>query len=422
MRPIVTTFHDGLRLVVIPVPESPTVTALVLVGAGSKYEQKSENGISHFLEHMCFKGTVKRPRSIDISRELDSVGAQYNAFTSQEFTGYYAKAAYAQAGMVIDVVADIYNNSTFPVAEIEKEKGVIIEEINMYQDLPQRHVHDVFMDLLYGDQPAGWNIAGTKETVSSFSRNDFISYHEKHYVSGSTVVVVSGKVDPADISTMVRDAFSGIRAGSQSAKLTVVENQHSPGIRLVHRASDQVHMVVGVRSFGVHDKRNSALKVLTAILGGGMSSRLFEKLRNELGLCYYVSASADGYSDHGSLDVSAGVDVKRAPLAVEAICHELQLLTKDRVADTEMKKARDYLIGSLFISLETSEALADYYGYNEILGRPRKTPEEVALEISSVTADDVLSVARDIVRPDRLNLALVGPCTDEQVFSAVLKV
>ncbi len=190
---------NGLRVVTVPMKDNPTVTVLVLVEAGSKYEEKKSNGISHFLEHMCFKGTIKRPKAIDISKELDSLGSQYNAFTAQEYTGYYAKSDARHFRQIFNIVSDIYLNSTFPEAEIEKEKGVIIEEINMYEDVPQRHVQDLFMKLLYGDQPAGWNIAGEKKNILNMKRDNFVNYHKKHYLPEATVLIVAGQVAEKEV-------------------------------------------------------------------------------------------------------------------------------------------------------------------------------------------------------------------------------
>src|ERR1035437_9929142 len=200
--------HNGLRVITVPMKDNPTVTVLVLVEAGSKYEEKKVNGISHFLEHMCFKGTIKRPKAMDISKELDALGSQYNAFTAQEYTGYYAKSDSRHFKQIFDVVSDIYLNSTFPDTEMQKEKGVIIEEINMYEDMPQRHVQDLMMQLLYGDQPAGWNIAGEKKNILNMKRNDFVNYKKQHYLPEATVLIVAGAVTEKQVMREVKKIFS----------------------------------------------------------------------------------------------------------------------------------------------------------------------------------------------------------------------
>ena len=223
---------NGLRLITVPMKDNPTVTVMVLVEAGSKYETKKINGVSHFLEHMCFKGTTKRPKAVDIVRELDGVGSQYNAFTAQEMTGYYAKSDRKHFGKILDVVSDIYLHSTFPEAELEKEKGVIIEEIRMYQDMPTRHIHDVLMELLYGDQPAGWDIAVSEATVRSTTRESMVAYREKHYVSGATSVVVAGNIDEAEVASKVEQSFVRMPSGKKHQKTAVKEAQREPRIAI----------------------------------------------------------------------------------------------------------------------------------------------------------------------------------------------
>ena len=220
--------HNGLRVITIPMKDNPTATVLVLVEAGSKYENKKVNGISHFLEHMCFKGTVKRPKAVDISKELDALGSQYNAFTAQEYTGYYAKSDAKHFKQILDVVSDVYLNSTFPEIEMQKEKGVIIEEINMYEDMPNRHVQDLLMKLLYGDQPAGWNIAGEKQNVLNMKREDFVLYHQQHYLPEATVLVVAGQVTAKQVSKEVNRIFGKLPPGRKVGKLKVKEKQKSP--------------------------------------------------------------------------------------------------------------------------------------------------------------------------------------------------
>jgi len=223
-----TIFKNGLRLITVPMKDTGTVTVFVLVEAGSKYESKKESGLSHFLEHMCFKGTQKRPQAIDISRELDSLGAQSNAFTSEEYTGYYAKGAAKHFSKLFDIVSEIYLNSTLPAAGLEKEKGVIIEELNMYEDMPQRHVHDLFMQLLYGDQPAGWSIVGTKESIRSFTQQDFITYKKNHYVPKATAIVVAGNIDQKKVTQITEKIFGKLLPEKKKTKIKDIDVQKNP--------------------------------------------------------------------------------------------------------------------------------------------------------------------------------------------------
>lgn len=415
-----TTLKNGLRIITVPMKESTAVTVLVAVEAGSKYETKDINGLSHFLEHMCFKGTKRRVSSNEISRELDSIGAQYNAFTGQELTGYYAKVHPGHFDKALDIIADMYLHPTLPAEEIEKEKGVIVEEINMYEDLPQRHVHDVFMDLMYGDQPAGWSIAGPKEIVKGMTRDHFVNYRDRHYVAKSTIIIVSGKFNEKNAIKDIEKAFVGIQTKSKPKKLPVKEDQDSPRIKLYIKPTDQVHAVIGVRTFGIKDKRNPTLQVLQGVLGAGMSSRLFQKLRDEMGICYYVKTNAEEFTDHGFLSISTGVDIKRAPQAIEAVCSELKRLKTELVSKEELTKVKDCLVGNMYLSLETSDSLGEFYGIQEILQGKIKTVEEMERSIRRVTAKQIKDLASQIIVDKNLNLAVVSSVTDENVFKKVL--
>ena len=420
MTPKKTTLPNGLRIITVPIKDAPTVTMLVTVEAGSKYETKNIIGLSHFLEHMCFKGTTKRPNAIDISRELDSIGAHYNASTSQEFTGYYAKSHPKHISKLVDVISDMYLNPIFDEKEIEKEKGVIVQEILMYEDMPHRHVHDVFLDLLYGDQPAGWNIAGTPELVKSFSRDNFLDYRREHYVASGTIVVVAGNFDEDVLLAEIEKAFSSISAGTKQGKVSVGETQKMPAIKFIQKDTDQTHLILGVRSFGANDKRLPAMNVLNSVLSGGMSARLFQKLRDEMGICYYVRAGSDEYTDHGYLAVSAGVDSNRINEAVGAIMAELRRFKTEPVAVDELAKAKDQIVGSLYLGLESSDAIADFASFQEVVRGEIKTPEEYAEEISAVSAAEVTALANQIFIDEHLNLAIISKKVDEAALSSAL--
>lgn len=395
--------------------DNPSVTILVMVEAGSKYETKKNNGISHFLEHMVFKGTTKRPKAIDISKGLDGIGAHYNAFTSQEFTGYYAKADTRHTDTILDVVSDMYNNPLFDAKEMEKEKGVIVEEIRMYQDLPQRHVHDLFMELLYGDQPAGWNVAGTEANVKFFKHEDLVSYRKEHYVSGSTTVIAAGSFDEAKMIEKIEKAFAGISDDSNKAKLKVVESQKVPRNKTAFKETDQTHLVIGVRTFPILDKRIPTMQVLATILGGGMSSRLFSKMRDQLGICYYIKTAHDPFTDHGVLTVSAGVDNSRVKEAIKGILSECARLKDELISEAELKKAKDYIAGTTMLELETSDARAEFYGVQEVMKKFIEKPEDMIKAVNKVTARDVRKLAKEIFVNERLNMAVIGRAKEEEL-------
>ncbi len=416
------TLSNGLRVIAVPQKDSLAATVLVLVEAGSKYETKDINGLSHFLEHMCFKGTKKRPRAIDITRELDSIGAEYNAFTSQEWTGYYAKSQSHELDTVIDVISDMYINPTFEAAEIEKEKGVIIEEINMYEDTPQRRVQEIFMHLLYGDQPAGWDIGGRKEVIRAMTRDHFIKYRSKHYLADSTAVIVAGAFDEKTIFKKIEHAFKNIAVGKKDGKVKVHESQKEPAVSVKFKETDQSHLIVGFRAFDTYDKRRAALELLSTVLGGGMSSRLFQKVREELGAAYYVKAGADLFTDHGFFSIAAGVEHSKLEIVIKAILHECKNMSELLITEKELEEAKDQLAGRMVLGLETSDELAMYYGGQEVIKEALKSPEDYLKEIKKVTREDIQKVAKFIFQNNKLNLALIGPAKDGEKIKPLLNI
>lgn len=411
---------NGLRVITIHMKDTPTVTVLTMVEAGSKYEAKEKNGISHFLEHMVFKGTEKRPTAFAISKELDSLGSHYNAFTSEEYTGYYAKSAPKHVSTLLDVVSDLYLNPAFDEKEMEKEKGVIIEEINMYKDLPHRHVQELFMHLLYGDQPAGWSITGPREVIQKMKREDFVNYRAKHYVAEATTVIVAGNFDEKQVMKQIKEKFAGISTKKKDKKLKVKEAQTAPQILVESRPTDQSHIVLGVRGFPVGSPHNATIRMLNSVLGAGMSSRLFQKLREEMGVGYYVRSSYDTYTDHGVFSVSIGADISRVEEVITAIIAELKRFTTELVSKEELLKTQEYLIGMMFLGLESSDSLAEFYGYQEVLRQKLKTPQEIIKEIRSVTPEKIKAMAKKIFVEKNLNLAIVGPVKDEAKLKALL--
>lgn len=416
-----TVLPNGLRIITAPGKDSATATALVLVETGSKYEDKRINGLSHFLEHMCFKGTTNRPTAMDITKELDGLGAQSSAFTSQEFTGYWAKAQKGNLSQLIDIVSDIYLHPLFDQNEVEKEKGVIVQEINMYEDTPMRHIYDLFMEVLYGDQPAGWNITGPKEGVVKFTPEDFLAYRDKHYLPPATIVMVAGGFDEEEILALIKEKFAGMKEGKKEGKLAVKEFQTSPQALIQYKDTDQTHIMLGVRSKNIFDKDTYTLDVLAGVLGGGMSSRLFHKIREEMGAAYYVKAGNDAYTDHGVLAVSVGSDNKKVFDVITATLEEWKRIAREKVPADELEKVKRYLIGHLFLDVESTDSLANFLGLQEVLMKEILSPEEVAKKIEAVTAEDILRVAQEIFKNDRLNLALIGPFKDNKIFTSILK-
>jgi predicted Zn-dependent peptidase len=414
-------YKNGLRVVTIPMKENPTVTVLVLVGTGSNYEKKDINGISHFLEHMCFKGTVKRPNAKSISHELDGLGCQYNAFTSNEMTGYYAKGDPKNFKQIFDVVSDIYLNSTFPESEMEKEKGVIVEEINMYEDMPASHVQDLFDNVLYGDQPAGWSVLGTKENIFKMIRDNFVNYKNSHYVSSNTVIIVSGNITSDEVYKEVGKYFKDIKSTNKVNKIKTKEIQTNPNVLIKFKETDQTHFVMGVRTFPLSDKRNMILALLSGVLGAGMSSRLFIKLREEMGVAYYVRAHNSASLDHGSFQISAGVNNTRTEEVIKEILKECNLLITNKVSDEELNKVKSFIVGNMKMSLEATDDIANFYGSQELMKNEIKTLEEKIKEIKKVNSEDIQKMAKIIFKNKNLNLAIIGPFKNDSKFKEILK-
>jgi predicted Zn-dependent peptidase len=418
-----TVLENGLRIITVPMVDSATTTVEVLVEAGSNYEDENNNGISHFLEHMCFKGTTKRPSSAAISSELDALGSLSNAFTGNMETGYWAKAHHTKTNELIEIVSDIFLNSTLPVDEIEREKGVIIEEINMYEDNPGLKVLDVIEESLYPDQSAGRSVLGPRKNIRKMTKQDFVDYKKKHYTAGAVTVVVSGKVDEPKVIEKISALFGALPKGVPAKLPDVVVTQNKPTVKAIVKGTDQTHIVLGFHTFDRHDKRNPALKVLSTVLGSGMSSRLFLKMREELGICYSIRSMVDSSPNYGSIALTAGVTNDRLEEAINGIMTEVRRLTVELVGEKELQKAKDYRIGNLFMHLESSNDLGEFYGTQELYhDRKIKTPDEFAAEIQNVTADEVKALANEIFRGDNINLALIGPKQDESKLLELLKI
>lgn len=415
-------YDSGLRLISIPMEGTKTATVLVLVGTGSKYETKKINGISHFLEHMMFKGTAKRPGKLDIARELDAIGAEYNAFTGKEYTGYYAKASMEKLDTIMDVVFDIFLNSKLAQEDIDTERGVIVEELNMYRDMPQRYVSDLFEKLLYGDQPAGWDIGGEKETVMSLNREQFVNYFNSHYVAKNTIIAVAGNVDPEVVKEKTAKHFSTIRDGHLVTKLPVKEEQSEPAILLHYKKTDQTHFYLGFRSCNMYDDRKYALGILGTVLGGGMSSRLFEEVRDKRGLAYYVGADNETATDTGYFKVRAGVNNEKTLEAIKVVMDEIRKIKDNGITAEELQRAKDNISGSMALGLEHSDAVANAYAGPVLFENKVLTPEEELVKMKKVTLEDVHSVAKEFFDNSKLNLAVIGPFEDEKPFREILKI
>jgi predicted Zn-dependent peptidase len=403
MRPKLTTLKNGLRILTVTLPEAQTVTVMHLVAVGSKYEKDNERGLSHFLEHMCFKGTSTYDSPKKLALALDEKGTESNAFTSYEYTGYYAKGGSQHSMFYIDA---------------KKEKGVILEEIKMSADLPMRVVQHDSMELLYGDQPAGRSILGVPHTVTSFTHTDFKTYHKKYYQPNNSLVVVVGNDTHAAVVKKIKTIFEKLPNTPVPKKQKVRDTQSEPLFHYRERTVDQMHVVLSFRGFPIGHPDAPAAEVLASVLGKGMSSRLFSKVREELGGAYYIRAEHDTLTDHGIFSVLSGIDTLRAPLILSEIATLLKEVKQIPVSKHELKKAKEILISGIQMGLETTDAIAGYYGGLAILGQPLKTPEALIRDIQKVTAEDLMRVAKKLFVPKKGSLAIVGPKKDEGLKKA----
>ncbi len=417
-----TTLKNGLRVITVPQKSSQAVTVLALVGTGSKYETKKISGISHVLEHMYFKGTKKRPSQLAVAETLDKIGGIFNAFTGEEYTGYYAKVSANHLETALDWVSDIFLNSLLPKKELEREKGVIIEEINMYLDTPMIYIGELWKKILYGDQPAGWDVAGTKESVTGVSREDLINYMKSQYVAKNTIVCVSGRIPNKELLEKISNYFSKIKTEDFKPKIPVIEKQKAPQCLLYPKKTDQTHLALGVRAYNLSHPLRFPLEILGIILGGMMSSRLFMEIREKLGAAYYVKTNVDCDPDTGFLVTQAGIDNSKIEKAISTILKEYKKISMKKIPNSELKKAKDNAKGKLALTLESSDAKAAFYSTQELLENRILTPEEVFKEIDKITTNDILKVGRDIFRPEKLNLALIGHFKDKEKFKKLLKV
>ena len=432
-----TIFKNGLRIITAPLKNTEAITILVLVGAGSEYETKEISGISHFLEHMLFKGTKKRSDTVKIVEPLDRIGGIYNAFTSKECTGYWAKVDSKHLDVALDWVSDIYLNSKFDEKEIEKEKGVIVEEINMDMDTPMDYVSELWQKLLYGDQPVGWPIVGEKKIITKLKRKDFLDYQKNHYSSKNTVICAAGNIEQESLLKKIKKYFKTINTVPLKPKLKVIDaaapsalfpseidkikKQEQPQSLIYFKKTDQTHFCLGARGYNLFHPQKYAQDILSVILGGMMSSRLWTLVREKKGLAYYIHTESENATDTGYLVTSAGVNTERAGDAIKIILKEYKKISQKKVPETELQKAKDNIKGKMALSLESSNSQASFCGMQELLEKKILLPKEIYAEIDKITSNDILKAAKDIFQSKNLNLALLGPHKNVKFSKTQLK-
>ena len=408
---------NGLRVLTAPIDSARSVTCYVMLAAGSRYEHAGNRGIAHFAEHMFFKGTERRPTAKDIALEVDALGGEFNAFTSKEYTGYYIRCAGEQRDQALDVLVDMIRNSKFDAEEIEREKGVIVEEMNMYFDTPRDYVGSVYDEILFGDNPLGWETLGTKETVTAATRDTFTDYLSSWYKPARMVVGVAGMIGD-DLMPRLEALLGDIEQGDTGKPApSAVERSAEPRVRIHAKDSDQANICLGVPSYPLDHPDRYALQLLGTVLGSGMSSRLFLEVRERRGLAYYVYGVNNSFTDAGTLVSQAGVDLKRADEAVGVIAHEFKRLAEERVPDAEFEKARALAKGRFVLQTESPNGLLLFGLRREVVEGDAIEPDELLAKLDSVTVDDVHRVAQDVLGTQGLRLAVIGPFDDPAVFA-----
>ncbi len=414
--------QNGLRVITVPMASFESATVLVMVGAGSRYETRQNSGISHFLEHMAFKGTEKRPSALDISTLIDGIGGEFNAFTGKETTGYYIKSSAGQFELCLDVISDMLQHSKLDQKEIDKEKGVILEEINLYEDMPVRKIGDIYEKLLYGDTPMGWDIAGEKDVIRSLKREDFVDYMGSLYSAGNIVLVVAGGVQTNQVEEAAEKYFGKMQQFDTKSYTKVVEKQEKAQLLLKQKDTEQMHIAIGFRTVSIDSPDRFALSVLSSILGGGMSSRLFHEVREKRGLAYYVRTTSDHFVDAGSLVTTSGLDPKRVEEGVKVIVQEYRKFADEKagITSSEFKKAKEYLKGHFVLELEDSRSVAGFYSSQELLEKEVLNPDQLLEKIDKVTVEEVEEVAKKYFKNKGLNMAGIGNFASGQNFKELL--
>lgn len=399
------------------------MTLLVLTKVGSRYESAKINGAAHFVEHLMFKGTAKRPTTLDISKELDRYGAEYNAFTGKDITGYYIKMDANQTELAIDMLHDMLFSSKFDPEEMERERKVILEEINMYEDNPRDHIADMLEETLFKGSSLGWNIAGTRKTVRQMKRNDLVKFYSDYYIPSRMTVVLAGKILPGMVQ-LFEKTFGTVKEPKRREDSLFAcykePKKISQSIAFQKKQTEQTQLALGFYGLPYGHKDRHAAGLLALILGGGMSSRLFIEIRERRGLCYAIRAAHESLEDTGVLTIWAGLDKTRLKEAVTAIYEELNKLTQNKVFKDELQRAKDNIAGSLALYMEDTAAQARWYGSGWIYEHSLETPKEKLKQIKAVTAEDIQRVARIILSPNKMTAAAIGPIVSKNEFAKII--
>jgi len=411
---------NGLRILFVPMKETRATSIIIGVGAGSRYEEKRTNGLAHFAEHLFFKGTRKRSNSKAITIEIDRLGGTINAFTGEEITGFWVQVPSSKEIIGLDVLLDLVTAPLFREQDIEKERGVIIEELNMYQDDPRDVVANLAKKLVYGDTPLGRKIIGEKETVKRIVKKDFTKYLKDFYTPDNIVVSIAGNFEETKLKKYINNYFKNRKSKKARFFKKIKEAQKVPNFALQFKETDQAHIILTFRTIKRTDPKRFIQEILALILGGNMSSRLFVNIRDRLGIAYYISSSIDPFADCGALSVAAGFDLQRIELGLRATLREFEKLKSKKITEAELKRAKDCLIGSTELLLESSKAVSRFFLEQELLEEKIRIPEKLYEELRKVSVSDIYNFANKYFVPRGLNLAVVGPFKETNVFDNIL--
>lgn len=414
---------NGLRIILSPHHATNAVSLLVLVRVGSRSEAPGQSGLAHFAEHLMFKGTKRRKSTLVISQELDSVGAEYNGYTGKDQTGYYIKAASANLELAADMLSDMLANSLFSPGEVERERGTILEEINMYEDNPMAKVENLFEEDFFGPgTPLGRYVIGIPPTVRAITREQIVRYWQEHYVGRNMVVALAGNFKAERALALIKEKFGALPAGRLNAVKKITKLPLRPKFAAHYKKTNQGHMILGFPGLSYTDKNREALGLLAVILGGNMSSRLFIRVRERLGLCYFIRAGADAYEETGTFSIQAGLDLAKVSQALEAIAVELKNVKQGGVKKDELSKAKQYVKGKTDLSLEESLDQAFFYGKQVLFHHQVLTPKQALKRVFAVKEQDIARLAQKVLDSEQLNLVMLSPFKSLKPFARYIDI
>jgi predicted Zn-dependent peptidase len=416
-----TTLDNGLRILTTPMPHTRSVGVAILTGIGSRYERVAERGISHFIEHMMFKGTPRRPTAQEIAEAIEGLGGVINASTDNEVTTYWAKVASHHLPIALDVLVDMFRNSKFDPVELEKEREVIIQEISRMMDMPESWVHSLIGEIVWPDHPVGWDTAGTKESVSAITRQNMLDYIDLGYVPRNTVISLAGNLETDRVVEQLERDLGAWKAAPQPGFVAVREAGTGPFWRVEFRETEQAHLCLGLRGLSSNHADRFKLRILNVVLGEGMSSRLFLEIREKRGLAYSVGSYTTSMRDTGAIILYAGVPPQKAGDVVTAMLEQLDLLRTKQVPEPEIVKAKEFTKGRILLRMEDTFSNAAWYGQQEVADDPVLTVDQVVQYIDAVTAADVQTMAQRLFSQQALNLALIGPFKTDSAFAVRLR-